>query len=99
MTYLYMLEVKDTRKSKYFGHKRIYYTGITDDWKRRFEEHLNGIKSNFLRSNFRTAMKKLVFVMNIPNYQVVSDFERKIKNLSVKRKRALIESDYNLLKN
>ena len=63
LRYVYMLEV-DNRgcKSKFYGIKKCFYVGQTDDLKRCLFEHLRGVNSSFLTKNFPRSRKTLVYV-------------------------------------
>jgi len=44
--YVYIIKAMRTGKNNF--KKTVYYTGMTNDPKRRFREHCNKIKSNWM---------------------------------------------------
>lgn len=75
--YLYIVETR-------LGH---WYTGITTDVKRRFEEHSNGIGAKNLRGK---GPLQLIFNMQVGNRSHASILECQIKKLSKIQKRAWV---------
>ncbi len=100
IVFLYILDVNNRgKKSRYFGHERIFYVGITSNIHERFQQHLDRKESNYLRKYFYDAKKTLVFVgyMNIKtNWRLM---EIKVKALGTKMKKKLIKSNLNILEN
>jgi predicted GIY-YIG superfamily endonuclease len=97
--YVYILEI-DNRgsKSKFYGHRKIYYTGQTDNLVRRFKEHIKGINSKFLNKNFKDSKKIIVFVTYVVGTEYDSlIFEHKVKSMNKNQKKDLIASDDNYL--
>lgn len=92
LRYIYVLEVDNRgEKSRYFGHKKIFYTGQTHDIKYRLLQHLSGVGSKFLNRGFRNAQKKLVFVRQIfCSEPEAVKMEYKIKRYSVEKKKSFI---------
>lgn len=99
--YVYILKVNNRgRKSKFYGLKKCFYTGQTDDIVRRCLEHLSGINSKFLFANFRDAQKKLVYVETLEGTEYDSlARELEVKRLSHQKKEDLIVSERNQLVN
>jgi len=99
--YIYMLRVDNRgKKSRFFGHVKILYTGQTINLKKRFMEHFEGRNSIFLSYRFRNARKILVYVEYV--YGTEEDAcvrEQQIKNGGTPNKRKLIESESNVLIN
>jgi len=77
--YIYIVETR-------FGH---WYTGITTDVKRRFEEHSNGIGAKNLRGK---GPLQLIFNTQIGNRSQASILECQIKKLSKLQKRAWVSN-------
>ena len=77
---LYIIEASD----------RSYYTGITTDIERRFEEHMNGRRG----AKFFSGRQPVAVVYREDGYDrsSASRREAEIKQLSRKLKRALINS-------
>ena len=95
--YVYMLDVDNHgSKSKYFGQRRIFYTGQTSNLGVRLMQHLCRVNSVFLGRNFRDARKKLVFVEQLwgDEYDAIGR-EWEIKRLSRVKKLELIRSGRN----
>lgn len=69
----------------------IYYTGFTDNPKRRFREHKAGIKSRFM-SNLRIMPRRIVYLEQISGYFNALKREKQIKRLSLKKKKELIKN-------
>lgn len=72
------------------------YTGVTNDINRRFEEHQNGINTTCYTYNRRPL--QLVFIEQFQRYDQAIALEKQIKGWSRKKKEALIEQNYALLK-
>jgi len=64
------------------------YTGITTDVNRRFEEHLSGTGSKYLRGK---GPLKLVFQQPVSNRSIASQLEARVKKLSKKDKLKLLD--------
>lgn len=84
--YVYILECSD----------KLFYTGITNNISRRIEEHNSGLNKNSFTYKRRPAILK--FYQEFNDVVQAIYFEKKIKNWSANKKRALIEGEYNLLK-
>lgn len=99
LRYIYILEIDNRgKRSKFFGLDKIYYTGQTNNLKKRLIEHLNGLNSDFLKKNFNNSRKSLVFVDYIFGNEYDSlELEIKIKNFSKSKKIKLINSKENKL--
>ena len=97
LRYVYLLDVDNRRvKSKFYGQKRIFYTGQTVNLVGRLGQHLTKVFSRFLRRNFPDARKKLVFVQQLwgDEYEAI-ELETKIKKLGRAKKLELISSEVN----
>ncbi|WP_127716645.1 GIY-YIG nuclease family protein [Halobacteriovorax sp. HLS] len=68
-----------------------FYTGITTDVERRFNEHLNDKKkgAKFFRSN---RPKKVVYIEEFENRSLASKREYEIKQLTRQQKEKLLKS-------
>ncbi|EHQ03022.1 GIY-YIG nuclease family protein [Gillisia limnaea] len=84
--YVYILECSD----------KLFYTGITNNISRRIEEHNSGLNKNSFTYKRRPVILKFYQEFNDVVHAIY--FEKKIKNWSANKKRALIEGEYNLLK-
>jgi putative endonuclease len=86
-TYIvYILKCKDSS----------YYTGITNDIERRLEEHNKGVDVKAYTFNRRPVV--LVFTATINIATAAINFEKQVKGWSRKKKDALINGDFELLK-
>jgi len=86
MYYVYIIQCKD----------KSLYTGITTDVSRRFEEHKQGIGSNYTKAK---KAVKLVFVEESLNRSLASKREAEIKNFKRAQKLELVKKwDKSLLK-
>jgi putative endonuclease len=83
--FVYILKCKD----------ESYYTGITNDIERRYNEHVNGINPTCY--TFRKRPIKLVFCTAFTNPTDAIALEKKIKGWSKAKKEALIAKDWNQL--
>lgn len=83
--YVYILECKD----------QSLYTGITDNLKRRFEEHKSGKGSKFTRA---FKVNKLLYSEPCASKSEALKREAQIKSLPRKKKLAFINKDLHLLK-
>ncbi|AWX44867.1 UPF0213 protein [Flagellimonas maritima] len=72
------------------------YTGITNDFNRRFEEHQKGLKPQSF--TYKRRPVQLIFKQEFNNVIQAIYFEKKIKKWSAKKKLALASGDFNLLK-
>ena len=82
--YVYILECANGK----------YYTGSTVDLEKRMREHQEGLGSNFTR---KYLPFKLVFVEIFERIDQAFLREKQIQGWSHKKKKALIESDFNSL--
>lgn len=72
-----------------------YYTGCTNELQKRISEHKNRVYSNY------TAVRlpiELVYSQEFSDIHDAINAERQIKNWSRKKKEALINSDFDLLR-
>ena len=83
--YVYILECSDNS----------YYIGVSNDAKKRLQEHSTGINRNCY--TYLRRPLKLVFseIFSDPNSAIA--FEKKIKGWSRAKKKALIEGEWKLL--
>ena len=87
--YLYVYILKCTDNS--------YDTGVTNNLDKRLEEHNTGInKESF---TFLRRPVELVYHERFTDYNLAIAWEKKIKRWSRKKKEALINSDWDKLKN
>src|SRR4051812_16131676 len=73
-----------------------YYTGVTNNYERRFSEHSDGIDAKCYTYSRRPV--ELVFLEHFHNFQLAIDFEKQIKGWSRKKKEALIEQNWERIK-
>ncbi|MBA7553482.1 hypothetical protein ES705_46074 [subsurface metagenome] len=73
-----------------------YYTGITNDLERRFSEHSAGINPEFY--TYKRRPVELVFYEEFDDPELAIEYEKKIKGWTRKKKEALINEDWDLLK-
>jgi putative endonuclease len=77
--YVYILKCKDG----------LYYTGVTGDIQKRYNQH----KEGFYKSCFTYKRRpiKIVFLQSYSSIEQAIQFEKKIKGWSRRKKKALIE--------
>ncbi len=75
-------------------NKRNYYTGITTDVVRRWNEHLSGKGAKYFRLNKPT---RLLFVEKLSDRSQASKREYEIKQLTRKKKESLVLSKSNMV--
>ena len=73
-----------------------YYTGHTDDLEKRISEHINGELQGYTHTR---RPVRLVYSELFPTRYEALSRERQIKGWSRRKKEALIDSDWELLKN
>ena len=73
-----------------------YYTGITNDIDRRMYEHNNGINPTCY--TFKRRPLNLVFCENFPDVNHAIDFEKQVKGWSRRKKEAIINENWEKLK-
>lgn len=71
MWFLYLLECQR-------GNRFVYYTGITTDVQRRFNEHKSGTGARFTRSNYPI---QIVATCEFPDRSSASRAEATVKKL------------------
>ena len=86
MLFVYILKCSD----------ESYYTGITNDIDRRFSEHQAGFNTGCY--TFKRRPIELVFVQDFMYYDMAIAFEKQIKGWSRKKKEALIEDNWDKIK-
>ncbi|MBK9479828.1 MAG: GIY-YIG nuclease family protein [Bacteroidetes bacterium] len=84
--FTYILECSD----------KSYYTGITNDIDRRLAEHNEG--ENPIAYTFSRRPVKLVYVEQFLQPDQAIEFEKQIKGWSRKKKEALIEDNWDKIK-
>ncbi len=92
--------IYNTRQEAYYVYIILcgdgsYYTGLTDDLIRRFEEHINGMYEDCY-----TAIRQplqLKYYETIPFLQDATDRERQIKGWTRAKKQALTEGNFHKL--
>lgn len=72
-----------------------YYTGITNNLENRIKQHNEGIKDDSY--TFTRRPVELVFYELFTDYNLAIEWETRIKKWSVKKKEALIHSDWKKL--
>ena len=85
--YVYILKCSDN----------TYYTGVTNNIERRFQEHQQG--DNKSSYTFYRRPLKLVFYTEFSNIEFAIEKEKQIKKWSKQKKEALINGAYHLLPN
>jgi len=85
--YVYILECSD----------KSYYTGITSNITKRFEEHISGKHIDSYTYSRRPL--NLVFYAEFTNVEIAIDTEKQIKKWSRAKKKALIDGEYDKLVN
>ena len=75
---------------------QTYYTGITSNIEKRIQEHQEGI--HFGSYTFYRLPVTLVFYQNFTDVNQAIDFEKKIKKWNQVKKKALINGNFNQLK-
>jgi len=88
MKFYYVYIVKCSDKS--------LYVGLTNNIERRVDEHNFGIHDNSYTSTRRPV--RLIFHQEFIQFQQAEKFEKKIKKWSRKKKLALANDDFDLLK-
>ena len=73
-----------------------YYTGITNDIERRLEEHNYGESPDIYTAIRRPV--KLMFFETFNDFAIAEQWEKKIKGWSRRKKEALIENNWEKLK-
>ena len=84
--YVYILKCSDS----------LLYVGLTNNMQRRFEEHENGINKSCF--TFKRRPVKLIFNQVFNDIEQAIFFEKKIKKWSSKKKLALANGDFDMLK-
>lgn len=85
MWYLYILECKN----------KVLYTGVTDNLERRFIEHRSGEGGHFTKS---FGAEKILYTERYLEKISVLKREKQIKGWTRKKKMALINGNFRLLK-
>ena len=78
-----------------FCNDESYYTGLTDDLMKRFEEHVNGQYENCYTIKRRPLILK--YYETIPFLKDAIEREKQIKGWSKAKKKALIEGNFHKL--
>lgn len=74
-----------------------YYTGITENVYKRYEEHQSG--KHFGSYTFNRRPVSLEYYCSFTNIEIAIEFEKKIKKWSKAKKEALIEGRFEDLPN
>lgn len=73
-----------------------YYTGVTNDFESRIAEHNDGIDPHAY--TFKRRPIELVFLQDFREIQEAIAFEKQVKGWSRKKKEAIIQNNWQLLK-
>ncbi|MDX9694312.1 MAG: GIY-YIG nuclease family protein [Bacteroidales bacterium] len=73
-----------------------YYTGVTNDLERRMNEHQNGVNKESYTHNRRPV--ELVFYNDFNDINQAIAFEKKVKGWTRKKKEAIIDDNWEKLK-
>ena len=73
-----------------------YYVGVTNNILRRFDEHSSGI--NPLSYTFKRRPLQIVYLNEFTDFHAAIAWEKQIKGWSRAKKQALIEANFDLLK-
>lgn len=73
-----------------------YYTGITNDIDRRLHEHQNG--ANITCDTYKRRPLSLMFCEHFPDVNQAIAFEKQVKGWTRKKKEAIINDNWNKLK-
>jgi putative endonuclease len=73
-----------------------YYTGVTNNIERRFNEHKSKINPNCYTASRLPV--QLVFIQEFQYIDKAIDFEKQVKGWSRKKKEAIISDNWNQLK-
>ncbi len=84
--YVYVLECSD----------KTYYTGVTNNLERRINEHEQGMDAESY--TYKRRPLKLVYFEMFTDYNLAIEWEKRIKKWSQKKKKALIDSNWEKLK-
>jgi len=84
--YVYIVKCRD----------ESYYTGITNDINRRIQEHNEGISSDSY--TFKRHPVELVFYETFNDFTLAEQWEKRIKGWSRRKKEALIQNNWEKLK-
>jgi putative endonuclease len=84
--YVYILKCSDG----------FLYTGITNDIDRRYSEHQDGLNKNCF--TYKRRPVEMIFYQEFNDVEQAIYFEKKIKKWSRKKKIALANGDYDMLK-
>ncbi|MFN8325548.1 GIY-YIG nuclease family protein [Flavobacterium sp.] len=74
-----------------------YYTGVTQNVFKRFEEHQSG--KHFGSYTYNRRPVELAYYCSFTNIEIAIEFEKKLKKWSSAKKEALIEGRHNDLPN
>ena len=84
--YVYIVKCRDNS----------YYTGVTNDFERRIDEHNGGNDKNSYTFSRRPV--ELVFQYEFNNINEAIAFEKQLKGWTRKKKEAVISGDWDILK-
>jgi putative endonuclease len=74
----------------------LYYTGLTADLERRLNEHQSGFNTSSY--TYKRRPVKLVYYTIVQGYEQAAQFEKQLKDWSREKKKALIEENWEKLK-
>ena len=74
---------------------KTYYTGVTNDIERRFNEHCDG--RNVTSYTFSRRPVEIVFCETFYDIEKAIAYEKRLKKWSQKKKEALIQEKFELL--
>ena len=86
LLYVYILKCKDG----------TYYTGVTNNLEKRIEEHNQGVNKDSYTYNRRPV--QLMYHEKFTDFNLAIRWEKRIKDWSRKKKEALIENNWDMLK-
>jgi putative endonuclease len=73
-----------------------YYTGVTNDIERRLQEHNHGFNKDSYTYSRRPV--EMLFAEQFTDFNLAIEWEKRIKKWNVKKKQALINGDWEKLK-
>lgn len=84
--YVYILKCSD----------KTYYTGVTNNPEKRFEEHNSGFNKNSYTCSRRPL--QMIYCERFTDFDLAIKWEKRIKNWNRKKKEALIKENWDKLK-
>jgi len=100
--HVYIIDVNQTglrrAKRRFWGMKRIYYTGISHDFGKRLGDYIFRRKGGFVNQTFPGAIRRPVYVEHFHGSEIdAMRRERQIKRMGRDQKESLIKSSLNAL--